>query len=78
MKIKFASTTLLAAVASFGLGIAPALAAQGGYAYPDFWGTQATQQQVPSTAKKDAPVGAYFTHSNQGTWLFAPDSTSMG
>ena len=53
MKAKFVSTALLAAITTFGLGIAPALAAQSGYVYPDFWGTQATQQ---------APSPSYSSH----------------
>jgi hypothetical protein len=77
-------TTLLAAVAAVGLGIGPAFAADSnsGYAYPDFWGTDAAQQapaaNVPAQANS-ATVGTYATQSSQeGTWLFPPSPNGDG
>jgi hypothetical protein len=73
-------TTLLAAVAAVGLGIAPAFAAdmQGnsGYMYPDFWGTDAAQQAPAAKApvqSNGATISTYVTRSSQGTWLFPPN-----
>jgi hypothetical protein len=73
-------TTLLAAVAALGLGVAPAFAADmqsnGGYTYPDFWGTETVQQAPAAKApaqSNGATVGTYATQSVQGTWLFPPD-----
>ena len=77
-------TTLLAAVAAMGLGIAPAFAADlssnSGYVYPDFWSTETAQQQAP-TAKVPAQtsgsaIGVYATQSSHGTWLFPPNPNS--
>ena len=86
MKTRFTSTTLLAAVTVLGLGVAPALAADAssasGYVYPDFWGNEATQQQVPSAAAPahtdGATIGAYVTNSSHGTWLFPPNPNAGG
>ena len=48
MRTRFTSSTLLAAAATVGLGIAPALAAgpsnNSGYAFPDFWGNAAAAE----------------------------------
>ncbi len=71
-------TTLLAAVAAAGLGIAPAFAGNAGdYAYPDFWGSGAAQPQVPAAkapAYSSPPsISAYVTQSGHGTWLFPPN-----
>jgi hypothetical protein len=71
-------TMMIAAVVAAGLGIAPAFADNAsGYLYPDFWGDNAAQQQVPAAqapahSSSGASVGAYFTQSNHGTWLFPP------
>ncbi len=78
-------TTLLAALAALGLGIAPAFAADlsgnSGYTYPDFWGTDAVQQ-VPAAKtpvqSNGATVGTYATQSSQGTWLFPPNPNGGG
>ena len=72
---------LLAAVTALGLGVAPAFAADvqsnSGYVYPNFWGTEATQQQVPATKapvqSSGATIGVYATQSSHGTWLFPPN-----
>ena len=86
MKTKFASSTLLAAVAAVGLGIAPALAAgpsnSSGYEFPDSWGNVPAQQttttaQVPSQVG-GASVGTYITQTSHGTWLFPPNPNSGG
>ena len=76
-------TTLLAAVAALGLGVAPACAADmqsnGGYTYPDFWGTEAVQQAPVAKApaqSNGAAIGVYATHSGGGTWLFPPTPNS--
>jgi hypothetical protein len=73
-------TTLLAAVAAVGLGIAPALAADmqsnSGYMHPDFWGTEAAQQAPAGKApvqSNGATISTYVTQSSQGTWLFPPN-----
>jgi hypothetical protein len=72
-------TTLLAAVVATGLGIAPAFADNAsGYAYPNFWGDQAAQQQTPAAqaqahSSSGAGIGAYVTQSSHGTWLFPPN-----
>src|SRR5690348_9703249 len=76
--------TLLAAVATLGLGVAPAFAADlqsnGGYTYPDFWGTETVQQQAPAAKALAQPngtaIGVYATQSSHGTWLFPPDPNS--
>ena len=78
-------TTLLAAVAAIGFGIAPAFAADlssnSGYEYPDAWGTE-TAQQVPAAKAQaqsnGATVGTYATQSSQGTWLFPPNPNGGG
>jgi hypothetical protein len=80
MKTKFASNTLLAAVVTLGLGIAPALAAgpsnSNGYEFPDFWGDAPAQQtttaHTPSQAG-GAAVGTYYTQTSHGTFLFPPN-----
>ena len=76
-------TTLLAAVAAVGLGIAPALAADmqsnSGYTYQNFWGDQAAQQAPAAKApaqSNGATVGIYATQSSHGTWLFPPNPNS--
>jgi hypothetical protein len=72
-------TTLLAAVAAVGLGIAPAFADNAsGYVHPDFWGDDAAQQQVPAAqapvhSSSGASIGAYVTQPVHGTWLFPPN-----
>ena len=80
-------TTFLAAVAAIGLGIAPALAADtqsnSDYMYPDFWGTEATEQAPAPKApaqSNDAAIGPYATQSSEGegTWLFPPDPNGGG
>jgi hypothetical protein len=78
-------TTLLAAVAALGLGIAPAFAADlssnSGYTYPDFWGDQATQQTpaAPTSGPSNgATIGTYVTQSSHGTWLFPPNPNANG
>jgi hypothetical protein len=75
--------TLLAAVAALGLGVAPAFAADmqsnGGYRYPDFWGTETVQQAPAAKApaqSNGAAVGVYATQSSDGTWLFPPNPNS--
>jgi hypothetical protein len=86
MKTRFTSATLLAAVTVLGLGVAPAFAADAnansGYVYPDFWGDEAAQQQVPSATAPvhtdGAPIGAYVTNSSHGTWLFPPNPNAGG
>ena len=83
MRTKFTSSTLLAAVVTIGLGIAPALAAgpsnSSGYVFPDFWGDAAAQQtattQVPNQTG-GASVGTYVTQTSHGTWLFPPNPNS--
>jgi hypothetical protein len=78
-------TTLLAAVAAVGLGIAPVFAADmqsnSGYMYPNFWGT-ATAQQAPSAKapaqSNGATIGVYATQSGRGTWLFPPNPNGDG
>jgi hypothetical protein len=83
MKTKFTSTTLLAAVAALGLGIAPALAAgpsnSSGYEFPDFWGDAPAQQTTVAHAPNQAAgasVGTYVTQTSHGTWLFPPNPYS--
>lgn len=79
-------TTLLAAVAAVGFGIAPAFAAdmQGnsGYMYPNFWGTEGAQQAPAAKApaqSNGATISTYATQSrNQGTWLFPPNPNGGG
>lgn len=73
-------TTLLAAVAAMGLGIAPAFAADmqsnSGYVFPNFWGTAAVQQAPAAKApaqSQGSSIGTYTTQSSQGTWLFPPN-----
>jgi hypothetical protein len=73
---------VLAAVATLGLGIAPALAAgpsnSNGYEFPDFWGDMPAQQSTvhaPSQAG-GASVGTYDTQTSHGTWLFPPNPYS--
>jgi hypothetical protein len=82
MRTRFTSSTLLAAVATLGLGIAPALAAgpsnRNGYEFPDFWGDVPAQQtpvHAPSQAG-GASVGTYDTQTSHGTWLFPPNPYS--
>jgi hypothetical protein len=78
VKTRFTSNTLLAAIATLGLGIAPALAARpsnsNGYEFPDFRGNAPTQQ----TATAHAPggsgsVGTYYTQTGHGTFFFPPN-----
>jgi hypothetical protein len=77
-------TMLLAAVTALGLGVAPAFAADvqsnSGYVYPNFWGTEATQQQAPAAQapvqSSGATIGVYATQSSHGTWLFPPNPNS--
>jgi hypothetical protein len=71
---------LLAAVAAFGLSVAPAFAAENdsGYVFPDFWGTKAAAAQQPvvgnAPAQANGPTtSVYVTQSGYGTWLFPPD-----
>ena len=76
-------TLMLAAVLSLGVGSAFAAdAPQNGYAFPNFWGTDATQQ-VPATnapaAANGAAVGVFATHSGHpGTYLFPPNPYGNG
>jgi hypothetical protein len=85
MRTRFTSNALLAAVATVGLGIAPALAAgpsnSNGYEFPDFWGDipahQTTTFRAPNQAG-GAPVGTYDTQTSHGTWLFPPNPYSGG
>ena len=81
MRTKFTSSTLLAAVATVGLGITPALAAgpsnSSGYEFPGFWGDMPAQQtttaaHIPNLAG-GASVGMYVTQTSHGTWLFPPN-----
>ena len=75
---------LLAAVTALGLGVAPAFAADvqsnSGYVYPNFWGTEAAQQQAPAAKapaqSSGATIGVYATQSSHGTWLFPPNPNS--
>jgi len=75
MRTRFTSRTLLAAAATVGLGIAPALAAgpsnDSGYAFPDFWGNAPAQQTVTTTPVPNqtggAPIGIYHTRTSHGT-----------
>jgi hypothetical protein len=83
MKTRFTSSTLLAAVAMLGLGVAPALAAgpsnNSGYEFSDFWGDIPAQQTIPSQAPArtdGTSVGTYVTQTNHGTWLFPPNPYS--
>ena len=84
MRTRFTSSTLLAAAATVGLGIAPALAAgpsnDSGYAFPDFWGNPPAQQKVTTTPVPNqaggAPIGIYHTQTSHGTWLFPPNPNS--
>jgi hypothetical protein len=78
-------TTLLAAVAAVGLGIAPAFAADmqsdSGYVYPDFWGAEAAHQAPAAkapTQSNGATIGVYATQSSRGTWLFPPNPNGDG
>jgi len=71
---------LLAAVAAFGLSVAPAFAAESdsGYVFPDFWGSKAAAAQQPvvgnAPAQANGPTtSVYVTQSGYGTWLFPPD-----
>jgi hypothetical protein len=68
-------TTLLAAIVATGLGVAPAFADNAsGYAYPNFWGDQAAQQEAPAAqAQAHGGFGTYVTQSSHGTWLFPPN-----
>jgi hypothetical protein len=82
MTTKFTSSTLLAAVATVALGIAPALAASpsSGYEFPDFWGNAPAQQtatHVPDQAG-GASIGTYVSQTSHGTWLFPPNPNSGG
>ena len=78
-------TMILAAVLSLGVGSAFAADAPqngSGYAFPNFWGTESTQQ-APATndppAANSATVGVYATHSGQhGTYLFPPNPYGNG
>jgi hypothetical protein len=83
MRTRFTSKTLLAAVAAFGLGIAPALAAgpsnSNGYEFPDFWGDVPAQQTTPAHTHAQAggaSVGTYVTQTNHGISLFPPNPYS--
>jgi hypothetical protein len=83
MKTGFTSNTLLAAVATFGLGIAPALAAgpsnSNGYEFPDFWGDAPAQETATPHAPSQAggaAVGTYVTQTGHGTFLFPPNPNS--
>ena len=86
MRTKFTSSTLLAAVATVGLGIAPALAAgpsnSNGYAFPDFWGDVPAQQTTTTAHVPNqtggASVGTYVTQTSRGTWLFPPTPNANG
>jgi hypothetical protein len=84
MRTRFTSSTLLAAVATLGLGIAPALAAgpsnSNGYEFPDFWGDVPAQQNTAARAPSEArgAVGTYDTQTSHGTWLFPPNPYSNG
>jgi hypothetical protein len=73
-------TTLLAAVAALGLGVAPAFAADqasnSGYVYPDFWGNHAAQSAPTAKAPAQSngeTIGIYLTQRSHGTWLFPPN-----
>jgi hypothetical protein len=84
MRRKTMRTTLLAAVTALGLGAAPAFAADvqsnSGYVYPNFWGSEATQQRAPAAQapvqSNGATIGVYATQSSHGTWLFPPNPNS--
>ena len=82
MRMRFTSSALLAAVATVGLGIAPALAAgpsNSGYEFPGFWGDAPAQQTATGHAANQADgssVGTYVTQTNHGTWLFPPNPYS--
>jgi hypothetical protein len=83
MKTRFTSNALLVAVATLGLGIAPALAAGpssgNGYEFPDFWGNLPAQQTNNAYAPNQgggAPIGTYVTQTSHGTWLFPPNPYS--
>ena len=71
-------TLMLAAILSFGVGSAFAAdAPQNGYVFPDFWGTDATQQ-VPATdapaVTNGAAVGVFATQPGRHvTYLFPPN-----
>jgi hypothetical protein len=86
MRTKFTSSTLLAAVATIGLGIAPALAAGpsnstgNGYEFPNFWGDAPAQQTTAANVPNQAGVsiGTYVTQTSHGTWLFPPNPNSGG
>jgi hypothetical protein len=71
-----------AAVSALGVGSAFAQGIAGGYAYPDFWGNQATQaapQAHAAAPSNGDTVGTYVTHSsNAGTWLFPPNPNNGG
>ena len=76
-------TMLLAAVTALGLGVPPAFAADvqsnSGYMYPNFWGTEATQQAPAAKAPAQSSgetIGVYVTQSSHGTWLFPPNPNS--
>ena len=75
-------TMLLAGVTALGLGAAPAFAADvnSGYVYPNFWGSEVTQQQAPAAKapvqSSGATIGVYATQSSHGTWLFPPNPNS--
>jgi hypothetical protein len=75
---------LLAAIASAGLGIAPALATgpsnSSGYEFPGFWGDAPAQQttitaHVPNQVG-GASVGTYVTQTSHSTWLLPPNPNS--
>ena len=83
MRIRFTSNTLLATVATVGLGIAPAMAAgpsnSNGYEFPDFWGDAPAQQTTTAHAPSQAggaSVHTYDTQTSHGTWLFPPNPYS--
>lgn len=70
-------TMLFAAAAVLSLGIGSAYANEsgaksGGYVDPDY---QFPAQNAPSaaTAQNGQGTHVYVTHSNPGTWLFAPN-----
>ncbi len=87
MYMKKLPALLLASVTMLGLGVGSAFA-QGtsGYAFPNFWGTQASQVPSASTASgaqgtaasgaQGAAIHAYATQTSQDTYLFPPNPNS--
>ena len=49
------------------------VAAQSGYVYPNFWGTESTQHASAASRapaqSNGATIGTYATQSSNGTWL---------